>query len=61
MTHYIFDKNIKRTSNQIENKFSTTQQKSTKKLFKTTSGTLAYLKPIVTNQNKRCTEKFRTS
>ncbi|KZX11967.1 hypothetical protein MBCUR_12320 [Methanobrevibacter curvatus] len=58
MTHYLFDKNIKRTNNQIENKFSTTQQKSTKKLFKTMPRILAYLKPIITNQNKKCHDKF---
>jgi len=52
LTAHLFDKNIPRSTNQIEGKFSSTQKESEKKRFKTIHGNLSYLKPIIKRQNK---------
>jgi len=57
LTHHLFDPIIPKTNNILEGKFSSTQQKSDKKRFKTMNGCLSYLKPIIERQNdelKRC-------
>ena len=51
LTYHLFDSNIPRTTNLLESKFSSAQQKSDKKLFKTEHGCLSYLKPITKRQN----------
>jgi hypothetical protein len=53
MSHHIFDSKIPKTNNQLEGKFSSTQQKSVKNRFKTTKGCLSYLKPIIEKQNEK--------
>jgi hypothetical protein len=58
MPSYLFDKNIKCTTNKIENKLSTTRQKFSKKQFKTVSRVPSCLKPIISHQNKKLGEKF---
>jgi hypothetical protein len=52
LTHHLFDPKIPNSTNLIESKFSSTQQKSDKTRFKTISGCLSYLKPIIERQNK---------
>ncbi|MCL2114801.1 MAG: hypothetical protein FWH29_01095 [Methanobrevibacter sp.] len=47
LTQHLFDQNVPRTNNIIESKFSSTQQMSDKKRFKTQKGCLSYLKPII--------------
>ena len=57
LTHHLFNPIIPKTNNILESKFSSAQQKSDKKRFKTISGCLSYLKPITERQNdelKRC-------
>ncbi|KZX11070.1 hypothetical protein MBFIL_15410 [Methanobrevibacter filiformis] len=51
LTAHLFDSNIPKTNNQIESKFSGAQQKEDKKRFKTKSGAMSYLKPIIERQN----------
>jgi len=53
LTNHLFDSKIPKTNNQLESKFSSAQQKSDKKKFKTIAGCLSYLKPIVEWQNDR--------
>ena len=60
LTHHLFDPKIPKTNNILESKFSSAQQKSDKKRFKTITGCLSYLKPITERQNeelKRYEEK----
>jgi transposase-like protein len=52
LTHHLFDENIPRSTNLIESKFSSTQQMSDKKRFKTIKGCLSYLHPQIKRQNK---------
>jgi len=53
LTAFMIDRNIPKTSNQVEISFRNSQHGDMKKQFKTTWGNINYIKPKLQYQNER--------